>query len=91
MGDVAASGGYYIAAPANIIIAEPGTITGSIGVISGKYNLKGLYEKLGIQKEILKRGEHADFYTDYGDYNPFRTRNHSETAQGKSMTTLLQR
>ena len=70
MGDVAASGGYYIAAPANVIIAEPGTITGSIGVISGKYSLKGLYEKLGIQKEILKRGEHADFYTDYGDYPP---------------------
>ena len=70
MGDVAASGGYYIAAPANVIIAEPGTITGSIGVVSGKYSLKGLYEKLGIQKEILKRGEHADFYTDYGDYPP---------------------
>ncbi|MDE0013149.1 MAG: signal peptide peptidase SppA [Candidatus Poribacteria bacterium] len=70
MGNVAASGGYYIAAPASVIVAEPGTITGSIGVISGKYSLKGLYEKLGIQKEILKRGEHADFYTDYGDYPP---------------------
>lgn len=69
MGDVAASGGYYIAAPADVIVAEPGTITGSIGVISGKYSLKGLYEKLGIQKEIIKRGEHADFYTDYGDYH----------------------
>ncbi len=69
MGNVAASGGYYIAAPADVIVAEPGTITGSIGVISGKYSLKGLYEKLGIQKEIIKRGEHADFYTDYGDYH----------------------
>ena len=69
MGDVAASGGYYIAAPADVIVAEPGTITGSIGVVSGKYSLKGLYEKLGVKKEILKRGEHADFYTDYGDYN----------------------
>ena len=70
MADVAASGGYYIAAPANVIVAEPGTITGSIGVIGGKYSLKGLYEKLGIQKNILKRGNHADFYTDYGDYPP---------------------
>ena len=70
MGDVAASGGYYIAAPANAIVAEPGTITGSIGVIGGKYSFKGLYEKLGIHKEILKRGEHADFYTDYGNYPP---------------------
>jgi len=68
MGDVAASGGYYIAAPADTIVAEPGTITGSIGVIGGKYSFKGLYEKLGIHKEILKRGQHADFYTDYGDY-----------------------
>ena len=68
MGDVAASGGYYIAAPADVIIAEPGTITGSIGVISGKYSLKGLYDKIGVKKEILKRGRYADFYTDYGDY-----------------------
>ncbi|MBM3234910.1 signal peptide peptidase SppA [Candidatus Poribacteria bacterium] len=68
MSDVAASGGYYIAAPADVIVAEPGTITGSIGVISGKYSLKGLYDKIGIKKEILKRGKYADFYTDYGDY-----------------------
>ena len=68
MGDVAGSGGYYIAAPADVIVAEPGTITGSIGVISGKYNLKGFYDKIGLHKEIIKRGKHADFYTDYGDY-----------------------
>ena len=70
MGDVAGSGGYYIAAPAHLIIAEPGTITGSIGVIGGKYSLKGLYDKIGVRKEIIKRGKHADFYTDYGDYPP---------------------
>ena len=68
MGDVAGSGGYYIAAPADTIVAEPGTITGSIGVVSGKYSFKGLYDKIGLHKEILKRGKHADFYTDYGDY-----------------------
>ena len=49
-------------------LLKPGTITGSIGVIGGKYSFKGLYEKLGIHKEVLKRGQHADFYTDYGDY-----------------------
>lgn len=70
MADVAASGGYYIAAPADIIIAEPGTITGSIGVIGGKYSFKGLYNKLGINKEIISRGAHADFYSDYSDYPP---------------------
>lgn len=68
MGDVAGSGGYYIAAPADVIIAAPGTITGSIGVVSGKYSLRGLYDKIGLHKEIIKRGKHADFYTDYGDY-----------------------
>lgn len=70
MADVAASGGYYIAAPADTIIAEPGTITGSIGVIGGKYSLKGLYNKLGITKEIITRGAHANFYSDYSDYPP---------------------
>ena len=70
MGDAAASGGYYIAAPADVIVASPGTITGSIGVISGKYSFKTLYDKIGIHKEIIKRGERADFYTDYGDYPP---------------------
>ncbi len=70
MGDVAGSGGYYIAIPAHVVIAEPGTITGSIGVIGGKYSLKGLYDKIGVHKEIIKRGKHADFYTDYGGYPP---------------------
>ncbi len=70
MADIAASGGYYIAAPADVIVAEPGTITGSIGVIGGKYSFKGLYEKLGIKKEIMTRGAHADFYSDYSDYSP---------------------
>ena len=70
MGDAAASGGYYIAAPADVIVASPGTITGSIGVIGGKYSFKPLYDKIGIHKEIIKRGARADFYTDYGDYPP---------------------
>jgi protease-4 len=70
MGDAAGSGGYYIAVPADVIVAEPGTITGSIGVISGKYSLKALYDKIGVHKEIIKRGKHADFFSDYGDYPP---------------------
>lgn len=70
MGDVAASGGYYIAVPAETIIAEPGTITGSIGVIGGKHSFKGLYEKLGIKKEIMTRGENADFYSNFSDFRP---------------------
>jgi len=61
MGDAAASGGYYIACRADTIVADPGTITGSIGVVSGKFNLSGFYEKIGFTKEILKRGERADY------------------------------
>ena len=56
MSDVAGSGGYYIAMGADKIIAEPGTITGSIGVVGGKVVLKGLYEKLGVATEVVSRG-----------------------------------
>src|SRR5690606_15725083 len=52
--------GYYISAAADAIVANPGTITGSIGVISAVTNLEGLYEKLGIEVEIIKTGEHKD-------------------------------
>jgi protease-4 len=63
MSDVAASGGYYIAMTGDPVVAYPNTITGSIGVIYGKANLKGLYDKLGINVEIIKRGQNADFDT----------------------------
>lgn len=66
MADVAASGGYYIAMGADSIVAEPATITGSIGVISGKFNMRGFYESwLGIHRDQIKRGENADLFTDY--------------------------
>jgi protease-4 len=60
MSDVAASGGYYISMTGDPVLAYPGTITGSIGVIYGKANLKGLYDKLGISTDSLKRGRFAD-------------------------------
>jgi len=60
MSDVAASGGYYIAMTGDPVVAYPSTITGSIGVIYGKVNLKGLYDKLGISTDTLKRGKFAD-------------------------------
>lgn len=59
MGDVAASGGYYIAAAGQTILASPDTITGSIGVFSGKFDLSGLYRGLGIETELFLRGERA--------------------------------
>lgn len=70
MSDVAGSGGYYIAMAAGTIVAGPGTITGSIGVLGGKLNLKGLYNKIGIKKEVITRGKNANLYSDYGDFTP---------------------
>lgn len=60
MGSVAASGGYYIASPATKIIANPGTLTGSIGVIMEVPNIEGLLNKLGIKTEVVKSGKHKD-------------------------------
>jgi protease-4 len=59
MSDVAASGGYLIAMSANRIVAEPGTITGSIGVVGGKYNVLGLYQKLGLSKDYITTTENS--------------------------------
>ncbi|WP_347489403.1 signal peptide peptidase SppA [Desulfoscipio sp. XC116] len=60
MGDVAASGGYWIACRCDKIVANPGTITGSIGVIMETQNLQGLYEKLGMDSVVFKSGPHKD-------------------------------
>lgn len=60
MGDVCASGGYWIAAGSDHIVANPATLTGSIGVIMEISNLEGLYEKLGIHQEAIKSGKYKD-------------------------------
>lgn len=65
MSDVAASGGYFISATGDPILAYPNTVTGSIGVLYGKANLHGLYDKLGVTKELLTRGKFADIDSDY--------------------------
>jgi protease-4 len=65
MGDYAASGGFYVSMGADAIVAEPGTITGSIGVFSGKLSLRGLYAKLGINQEEVSRGKNAMLFSSY--------------------------
>ncbi|HEX8986304.1 MAG TPA: signal peptide peptidase SppA, partial [Bryobacteraceae bacterium] len=65
MSDLAASGGYYMAMTGDPILAYPGTFTGSIGVFYGKADLHGLYDKLGVQKQILSRGRFAEIDSDY--------------------------
>ncbi|MBN2345832.1 MAG: signal peptide peptidase SppA [Candidatus Aminicenantes bacterium] len=69
MSDVAASGGYWISLAASRILAQPQTITASIGVISGKFVLKGLYDKIGVSKEILTTSEFAGMYSDYQSFS----------------------
>jgi protease-4 len=60
MGSVAASGGYYVLSPATRIIANPGTLTGSIGVIMEIPNVEGLMDKVGIKTRVIKSGRHKD-------------------------------
>lgn len=60
MGSLAASGGYYISAPASRIVANPGTLTGSIGVIMEIPNIEGLMSKVGVKTEVIKSGRHKD-------------------------------
>jgi len=65
MGDVAASGGYFISVTGDPIIAYPNTLTGSIGVIFARFNLHGLYDKIGVNKQLLTRGRYADIDSEY--------------------------
>ncbi len=67
MGSLAASGGYYIASPASLIVANPGSITGSIGVIMEIPNIKVLMNKIGIKTEVIKSGKHKDLASIFRD------------------------
>ena len=68
MSDVAASGGYYISMGAKKIYAQPGTLTGSIGVVGGKLALGGLYDKVGLKTETISRGKNSGILS---STNPF--------------------
>jgi protease-4 len=70
MSDVAGSGGYWIATPATKIVAQPQTLTGSIGVLAGKFSLDGLAAKLGITAEKLAYGEKADIFSPFRAFTP---------------------
>ena len=69
MSDVAASGGYYIAAPADVVVAQPGSITGSIGVVAGKLAFGGTLEKLGVNVEVVSDGEMAEMNSAFSPYS----------------------
>jgi protease-4 len=82
MGSVAASGGYFVAAPASRIVAQPGTITGSIGVLGGKLVAEQLFKDLGIRWDSVQAGENAGYLTITDDFTP---------AQWDHLQTMLDR
>lgn len=63
MGDVAASGGYFVSMAADRIVAEPATLTGSIGVVAGKFVTTGFWNKIGITSDSVQRGRHATYFS----------------------------
>jgi protease IV len=70
MANVAGSGGYYIAAPADKIVAQPATLTGSIGVLAGKFVIADLLQKLGVTAEAVQRGANAAMFSQFEDFSP---------------------
>jgi protease-4 len=90
MSDVAASGGYYIAAGADTLVADPATITGSIGIFGGKFNIRGLYEKLGLGIETMSTGPHAEMYSPFRDFTEDEARLYQDHLQ-KSYERFLER
>ncbi len=66
-GDVAASGGYYVAAPADAIVAQPLTLTGSIGVVSARLVATQLLDKIGVKTEVIRTAPHADLFSVHRD------------------------
>ncbi len=70
LGNVAGSGGYYVAVGARRIISQPATLTGSIGVVSGKVTVRGLAARAGIHREILGRGEASTIFSPFMPFSP---------------------
>jgi protease-4 len=81
MSDVAASGGYYIAMPADAIVAEPSTLTGSIGVVLTKFVIDGTLKKLGMNMEGVSQGRYADIYSPVRPFSPEERAKIAETMQ----------
>jgi protease-4 len=81
MSDVAASGGYYIAMPAHAIVAQPATLTGSIGVVLVRFVIDGTLKKLGLNMETVKQGQYADIFSPVRPFSP---------DERKKLTELMQ-
>ena len=82
MSNLGASGGYQLSLSASKILVLPQTITGSIGVLGGKFIFKGLYDKVGLKKALLKTTEYADWFSDYRGFS---------TKEKKKFMTVMRR
>src|SRR6266571_5332150 len=82
MSDVAASGGYYIACNANKIVAEPSTITGSIGVVGGKPVIKGFYDWIGVTNEYVVRGQNAGMFRETEKFSDSERKKFEDLVKG---------
>lgn len=89
MGDVAASGGYYISTNANKIVAEHSTLTGSIGVFVGKPVVKGMYDWLGVTNEYTMRGKNAGIFRETEKWNPDERAKMEEQANNIYFTNFI--
>jgi protease-4 len=81
MSDLAASGGYYIALPGQVIVAQPATLTGSIGIFTGKVAIGGTLDKIGVTRETVIAGANADLESPFTPFSP---------AQRAKMLQLMQ-
>ena len=82
MSDLAASGGYYISLPAQVIVAQPATLTGSIGVYSGKIAVGGTLNKLGVTTGTVAAGANADIYSPFAPFSPAQRARLQDHMQG---------
>ena len=85
MMDVAASGGYYVATAADEIVAHPTTITGSIGVIAMKFNVQGLFEKIGVEARAVKSGDKKDLLSPFRPATPEEITDRADDYRSDSM------
>jgi len=69
MSGMAASGGYYVSCPGDSVFADPATLTGSIGVYAGKMDRSAMYQKIGVNREFISRGENALLFSDAGGFS----------------------
>jgi protease-4 len=74
MSSYGASGGFWVSTPAASVFADPGTLTGSIGVLGGKFNISGAATALGVNSGEVIRGENADIYDSFTDFTPAQAR-----------------